>query len=91
MHPSHNLLTEDRVFIPRVCSKVLALDSAIPLLGPRIASRKNWGLLFDVTRGKSEIWRAITEFGYRGNERSGRREAVETPRMERRVIMVATA
>jgi hypothetical protein len=83
LHPSHSLLTEDRVFIPRTCSTCLAEEfakaTALPVCAwPRSLVSPFWIMC---EKGRNEAARVVTEGRY------WRRAPEEAPKTVRRENM----
>jgi len=83
LHPSHSLLTEDRVFIPRTCSTCLAdafaKATALPVCAcPRSLVSPFWIMC---ENGRNEAARVVTEGRY------WRRAPEEAPKTVRRENM----
>lgn len=85
LQPSHSLLTEERVFIPRTCSTCLADEFAIATALPDFACPRSLVRLLRIMceKGRNETARVFTE------GRNWRRAPEEAPKTVRRENMAA--
>jgi hypothetical protein len=85
LQPSHSLLTEDRVFIPRTCSTCLAEPFATATALPDFTCPRSLVRLLRIMceKGRNEAVRGVTE------GRNWRRVPEEAPKTERRENMAA--